>query len=73
MQSKDMVWELPPPHAQGTQSVDQGLQVTVLPALLSAVSLRRVAATGVREAAALGPHRAPDGRQGLHRVPALGE
>ena len=42
-------------------------------ALPPAVILRRVAAAGVREAAALGPHRAPDGRQGLHRVPTLGE
>lgn len=42
-------------------------------ALSPAVILCRVAAAGVREASALGPHRAPDGRQGLHRVPALGE
>ena len=41
--------------------------------LSSAVSLCRVAAAGVHEAAALGPHCAPDGCQGLHRVPALGE
>lgn len=73
MQRKDVVWELPPLYAQGTQSVDQDLRVTVLPALPSAVSLCCVAATGVREAAALGPHCTPDGRQGLHRVPALGE
>lgn len=45
----------------------------VFPALASAVSLRRVAAPGVHEAAALQPHSAPDGCQGLHWVPALGE
>lgn len=45
----------------------------VSPALSSAVSLRRVTAAGVHEASTLGPHRAPDGRQGLHWVPALGE
>lgn len=50
-----------------------GPQVTVLPALSPAVILRCVTAAGVREAAALGPHCAPDGRQGLPRVPALGE
>lgn len=50
-----------------------GLRVTVLPTLSPAVILCRVAAAGVREAAALGPHGAPDGRQALHRVPALGE
>lgn len=42
-------------------------------ALSSAVGLRRVTAAGMHEASTLGPHRAPDGRQGLHRVPALGK
>lgn len=52
---------------------DLGWPVIMFPALASAVCLRCVTAPGVHEAAALEPHSAPDGCQGLHWVPALGE